>query len=546
MQNALSDQFQDERRELTPAFQGFDRMDVSMLGLLPDGKIVYANRSACEMMGFPHKELIGVSIKTVAPEMTAEKWSALWSAIDQNGFSEEHATLMLQPPGQKEFQVGCKAVRIQSDNLKGCVLFLAEPGKVPTAAVNIKEHRAQLVQILDAMGNPVIVMDPHHKFTFLNKDACRLFGTTLAEATGKTFHDYFPVKSADMLQEKAQAVQASGAPATYVGNDFLRAKYGESITLLPFFDSGTFQKRVIAIINKISEPEVRLPALRPQPDAPLQNRSQKTDAAELYRSLETGAVGIGLKDTGNRFVWMNRSFAAMLGFKPEELIGKPLEEVINDSDLMAELRKEDEAVYATGRPLFNLEKHPLGDLTKVHRVDKIPFIDKAKKVAGIIVLAVELDRPLLKTEALKEELKATARKLEETETALRVVLEHKESSTSLNSEKTGEKIKTLILPYLENLKQTDLKTEQTDYVQLMEENLKYFYDPHFAKLAAPECRLSPTELKVAQLVRDGKTNKEIAEMLHLSKSTILTHRHHVRVKLGIRNKKVNLRSLLKS
>jgi len=53
-------------------------------------------------------------------------------------------------------------------------------------------------------------------------------------------------------------------------------------------------------------------------------------------------------------------------------------------------------------------------------------------------------------------------------------------------------------------------------------------------------------LKVAQLIRDGKANKEIAQLLHLSKSTILTHRHHIRVKLGIKNKKVNLRSVLNS
>jgi DNA-binding CsgD family transcriptional regulator len=91
-----------------------------------------------------------------------------------------------------------------------------------------------------------------------------------------------------------------------------------------------------------------------------------------------------------------------------------------------------------------------------------------------------------------------------------------------------------------------MKPDQLEYLDLIEENLKHFYDPNYAKLSGPEYKLSPTELKVAQLVRDGKTNKEIAKMLHLSKSTILTHRHHVRVKLGIRNKKVNLRSLLKS
>jgi DNA-binding CsgD family transcriptional regulator len=51
---------------------------------------------------------------------------------------------------------------------------------------------------------------------------------------------------------------------------------------------------------------------------------------------------------------------------------------------------------------------------------------------------------------------------------------------------------------------------------------------------------------VANLVREGKTNKEIAELLLLSKNTILFHRHNIRTKLGLRNNKKNLRSHLLS
>jgi DNA-binding CsgD family transcriptional regulator len=152
---------------------------------------------------------------------------------------------------------------------------------------------------------------------------------------------------------------------------------------------------------------------------------------------------------------------------------------------------------------------------------------------------VEIDEPPIEADELQA-------KLSETETALRVLLEHREKDVSLTKEKLADKIKTLVMPYLTNLKQTSVQPDQLEYIELIEENLKNFYDPSYAKLSAPEYKLSPNELKVAQLVRDGKTNKEIAKMLHLSKSTILTHRHHIRVKLGIRNKKVNLCSMLKS
>jgi DNA-binding CsgD family transcriptional regulator len=56
--------------------------------------------------------------------------------------------------------------------------------------------------------------------------------------------------------------------------------------------------------------------------------------------------------------------------------------------------------------------------------------------------------------------------------------------------------------------------------------------------------LTPMEIRVANLVKEGKTNKEIEELLCLSKNTILFHRYNIRDKLGLKNKKINLRTHL--
>jgi PAS domain S-box-containing protein len=531
--------------ELNAAFTGFDSMDVCMMGLMPDGKIAYINQSTCDMLGYSKEELLSVSIQTVAPGMTTEPWSSFWSEVDRKGTFENQTPLMLRLSNQEDLQVRYRAIRVQAAAHKGCVIFLSKPEKIPTAVVDVQANRAQFVQILDAMTNPVISMDAQHKFTFLNKAACHTFGTTVAKATGKTVYDYLPKKYADVVWEKEQGVLDSGRPCTYVADRILQAKYGESVSLLPFFDPSSNQKRILAVINKASESAV-LPTDIPQPSDLLQNPQKPHFISELRRYMDEGTIGIFLKDTDNRILWVNRSYAAILGFEPKDLIGKRVGDVINDPQLLANLRKEDEYVYATGRSLFNLLKQPDPNEKKWIRMDKLPFIDRNKKIAGIIGLAVEIDEPPAGIRDLQEKLSSTSRKLEDTETALRVLLEHREKDVSLTKDKLADKIKTLVLPYLESIKQTKLQQDQLEYIDLIEENFKNFYDPNYAKLAAPEYKLSPTELKVAQLVRDGKTNKEIAKMLHLSKSTILTHRHHIRVKLGIKNKKVNLRSLLSS
>jgi DNA-binding CsgD family transcriptional regulator len=155
----------------------------------------------------------------------------------------------------------------------------------------------------------------------------------------------------------------------------------------------------------------------------------------------------------------------------------------------------------------------------------------------------------LAEEALRErelELELQTQKLEETNTALRVLLKAREEDKHELEEKVLANVKELIMPYLKDLKNAGLDTRQKAYLEIVESNLNDIISPFLHQLSSKYLSFTPREIQVATLVKEGKASKEIAEMLHLSMNAVDFHRKNIREKLGLKNKKVNLRTHLLS
>jgi DNA-binding CsgD family transcriptional regulator len=104
-------------------------------------------------------------------------------------------------------------------------------------------------------------------------------------------------------------------------------------------------------------------------------------------------------------------------------------------------------------------------------------------------------------------------------------------------EKTLSNVKELVLPYIERLRRSGLDAKQTTYVGILESNLNDIVSPLSRKLSSKYLGLTPTEIQIANLVK---------EILHSSARTVEFHRNNIRKKIGIKNSKANLRSHLLS
>ena len=150
-------------------------------------------------------------------------------------------------------------------------------------------------------------------------------------------------------------------------------------------------------------------------------------------------------------------------------------------------------------------------------------------------------------EALKkreQELEEKSRNLEDANTALKVLLKRREEDKSELEEKVICNMRELILPYIENLKITHVDSHQLNQLSILERNTSEIISPFLRTLSTKYPNLTPTEIKVINFIREGRTTKEMAELLNASARTVEVHRDNIRKKLGLRNRKANLRSHL--
>jgi DNA-binding CsgD family transcriptional regulator len=91
-----------------------------------------------------------------------------------------------------------------------------------------------------------------------------------------------------------------------------------------------------------------------------------------------------------------------------------------------------------------------------------------------------------------------------------------------------------------------LGNKEKAYIDIIESNINEIISPFVRSISAKFFKLTPTEMQVINLIRRGKTTKEIADTMNLATSTIDFHRNNIRKKIGINNKPINLSTYLSS
>jgi len=149
-------------------------------------------------------------------------------------------------------------------------------------------------------------------------------------------------------------------------------------------------------------------------------------------------------------------------------------------------------------------------------------------------------------ETLQQKVKERTVELEEINTALKVLLKKTDKDKKNLEKQILSNSSNLILPYLKKLAKTNMDSQQQALLNIIEGNVAELISPISNRFASSSFGFTLTEIKIANLIKDGKKSKEIAEILNLSPRTIEKNRENIRSKLSIQNKRVNLQAYLAS
>ncbi len=533
-------------------------------------EIVYGNEELTKITGYSSDDYIGKSFQEFIANESKELVGNFY-AQRQKGekFPRRYEILIIHKTGEpRDVELSTAPI----ENAKGEIEIVAQiidiTGRKRAEKI-LRQSEEKYRTILENIEEGYFEVDLKGNFTFFNDVVWNKGGYSKEELMGLNYHEYMDEKTAERIKQIFHRVYATGKPARCIDWEFIkkdgpRYTIEMSVSLVKGLGGKPLYFRGVArdvSARKYAEEELRASEKR--------FRDILDSIMDTYFEVNLGGNIIYLNDTVESYIDYSKSEFAAMNYRQ-----------YMDKENAKKVFKIFNKVYKTGNPekgfdfeIIKKDGSPLSietSLTLMRDMDGNPigFRGIARDCTIRKVYEKELQaahdelemRVKARTEELDQmnkELEAKTIKLGEINIALRVLLEKRdedkkelEKKILLNERAFEEKmvfnVRELVLPYLENISDGDLNDRQRAYVEIMKSNLNDIISPFVTGLSPKPVLLTPSEIQITNLIKQGKTTKQIAGILNLSARTIEFHRDNIRKKMGLKNKKINLRSYLLS
>jgi len=136
-------------------------------------------------------------------------------------------------------------------------------------------------------------------------------------------------------------------------------------------------------------------------------------------------------------------------------------------------------------------------------------------------------------------LRAQHQTLQERNITLRSILSTLEDEKREIRSAILANIQKVIMPIVFEL-ELAVSGRQRSYVTLLRQSLQEIASPFLTSITREHAELTPVEIAISAMIRNGMSTKEIAQLRCISPATVRRHRENIRRKLGLQNRRANL------
>ncbi|MBW3587137.1 MAG: PAS domain S-box protein, partial [Cyanobacteria bacterium 0813] len=299
--------------------QLIDNLNAGFVIHATDTSIQLCNETACELLGLSMDQMLG---KTAI--------SPVWHFVREDGSVmplEEYPVNQVLSTGSslKNYVLGIKKESDscawglvnaypefdQNGQITQVVVTFIDISQRKNVEQEIQRTRNFLQALLDHLPIAIFVKDAEPKrcgvFQFWNKTSERLFGISAEQAIGNSGYDFFPREQAIFFDQKDREAFEKGKT-----EDILEE----------FIDSHSLGKRwlhtvKIPIYDEQHQPQYLLCFSEDITD----RKHAEAELREMSEVMKNAVSGISKLDVQGRYIYVNKAYADMTGYQPEEMIG---------------------------------------------------------------------------------------------------------------------------------------------------------------------------------------------------------------------------------
>lgn len=181
----------------------------------------------------------------------------------------------------------------------------------------LRESEQRYRRIVETAAEGILMLDADSKTTFANHRMAQMLGYTVDEMLGRSLFEFMDERertnAATLLERRRQGIEEQ--------HDFkFRRKDGSELWVIlcttPIFDRAGEYTGTLAMVSDITS-----------------RKQAEQELRHMSLALENAVEGISRIDTQGRYVSVNRAYANIIGYTPEEMIGMEWEPTVHPEDL---------------------------------------------------------------------------------------------------------------------------------------------------------------------------------------------------------------------